>query len=346
MKITRIEIPAFRNIEHLYLDIPSNIISFCGNNKLGKTNCLNALYWCLTGVTLDNTSGDEKNIPYGKDSAEVRIITDMGKFARSVNADHKQTLKIDDIEVKKNEFEERVYKKCNNLFNEFRFFLNPMYLAQVKESDFRKWFIKHLELDIESEFNKLDELKKSYLIELSQRKFNVEETSKSFADKKKTFKKNVDEWVIICDYLHRYQPSLKRDIEQAELMLSIHQKDLQDIETKIILLDEFVVELDKIYQEKTDVKLLEKGIGEDVWKEVCRPLVKGTSTYWFNGSTAEQKTTLCNFVASMGSTLPMFIDEAEIFDSDSLSNLKATVNNQIFCAKVVDGLTKIHVKVD
>ena len=63
IRIVSVEINNFRNLSNVKFDMTQKNTSFVGNNRLGKTNILNAILWCLTGYDVVGNSKDLLNVP-------------------------------------------------------------------------------------------------------------------------------------------------------------------------------------------------------------------------------------------------------------------------------------------
>lgn len=91
MKVTSVELTAFRNYETLKVDLTSGINVFFGLNAQGKTNILEAVYLCACARS-HRTSRDADMIKNGHDEYDVRIT-----FMNS--STHEESLEIRYLDI-------------------------------------------------------------------------------------------------------------------------------------------------------------------------------------------------------------------------------------------------------
>lgn len=79
MKIKRVVIENFRNIEHAEYELGDRNI-FSGPNYKGKTNTLLAIYWLLNGYQLDGSSDDASNKPNFSSESMKKVVSVLLEF--------------------------------------------------------------------------------------------------------------------------------------------------------------------------------------------------------------------------------------------------------------------------
>ncbi len=89
MKITQIDLPAFRNFKGVTIPTDCSRIYICGTNNVGKTGIREAIKWGLTGrcdVTDAKGTGAEDLIPQGKREGSVALtVSGLGVVRRMIN---------------------------------------------------------------------------------------------------------------------------------------------------------------------------------------------------------------------------------------------------------------------
>ena len=346
--IKSIEIKAFRNIKDKVYKCDKNIITIIGNNTVGKTNTLNAIYWCLTGCDLEGSIDNSLNIPYGEKEASVKIVLDSGTITRTVNSDDfKVVVSINGEDYGSKTAESKIdeilgiselAKKDTAKFKVRRFLLNPKYYQLVSVGEFRKWFLSVMFKDITEE----EIIKESSLSEVVQKLVLTGESLSSMsnnANKKiKSLNAQIDKNNAIQDFLTSkcitaYNEELAEDTKKCKL-------ELLKLQELVVAIDEAALELSWFYQNHIDyVKLLEKGKEDDVWKEVCYPYPFNYNLPFSSGSTAETILVSIMFINTVEETLlnahlPKLIDEGETLDRKSLEYLTKTSDSQLFITKV------------
>ncbi len=73
MYVKRILLQNYRNYESLNLDLTRNVNILCGQNAQGKTNLLEAIYFCATGRS-HRTAYDRECIRAGEEEALIKIL--------------------------------------------------------------------------------------------------------------------------------------------------------------------------------------------------------------------------------------------------------------------------------
>ena len=105
MLIKNIYLEDFRNYEKQNIDLSNNINVFYGNNAQGKTNILEALYFCALGRSF-RTFKENELIKFEKSNA--KIIVEYTKNERdnqieiNLNKNSKKVVKLNGIKINKN----------------------------------------------------------------------------------------------------------------------------------------------------------------------------------------------------------------------------------------------------
>lgn len=77
MKILRLRLENFRNFEDTTLDFTDGINILAGNNAQGKTNCIEAIYFC-TCLKSYRVKREEQLIRFGKENASITLDFSVG----------------------------------------------------------------------------------------------------------------------------------------------------------------------------------------------------------------------------------------------------------------------------
>lgn len=371
MKITKIKINSFRNLSDVEFDVSGNT-TFSGQNHLGKTNILNACYWCLTGTDLDNCSSNSLNVPnelknaeieQGKLLVDVELTTDVGSIRRTINYNKgtlQETIYIDGYPATTlKDGEIAIDKKLGILaltvinFGKFelrRFLLNPLYALQVSESELRQFYIG--QFDNES----------SRSVAFDSLNPNVREVIRGLYD---AFGGSVGAMSVDVNNDIR---QTKKDLSDIKVIRSyLNSIDFTNIEEEKFKIDEDIINISSKLQKLTSIKsgidmyaaalglviegefqkvvpelqlkLFEHDRSGEVIKECCKPIIRRTGLPLQMGSTSEKilKTLgmVYFFEKQAGIKLPVFIDEGETLDELTFKSL-SILPNQFFVSVVSD----------
>jgi len=105
MYITNLELVNFRNYNNLKLDIDKGVNVFFGNNAVGKTNILEAIY--MTAITKSYRTTKENEVVNFNESYSNIFVNYVDKLERNskvqiyIDQDSKKKIKEDDIDVKR-----------------------------------------------------------------------------------------------------------------------------------------------------------------------------------------------------------------------------------------------------
>ena len=354
MKIKVVSIIAFRNIENFTFNA-RDITLISGNNMKGKTNTLNAINWCLTGIDLNGSNDNSLNIPKSKDRAYVRIELDSGVIERIAKLEDNQvnsTIIINGKEFGAKTADKEIDKLLGiSEISAFdtqkvkvkRLLLNPMLYRSIAPKDLRNWLINVLfgnikESQIIKQSNLSEVSKKLLLNELDT--ISLAELSKANSSNKKKCEEEIKQKDIILDYLHsKLINAYNEELENEKKSL---KKNLLKYSELKVAIDEGALELNKFYasvlsKRTLDIVLLERNKEEDSYKEVCYPRINGNFPIQ-NGSTAELivvSVMFINLLETLTNTksFPKLIDEGETLDKQMLESLRES-NSQLFITKV------------
>lgn len=382
MKITinKVNIKSFRNIkntEYTFSELGGNV-AISGGNALGKTNTLNAIMWCLTGSDLFGNATKQLNVPNDYDSNEIsldcpvdvevelnvgtieRTYDQNGKEVIYINGNAADTLKNGEtlIDQMLGTLQLSIINKSKK-FDVRKFLLNPLYIKQVATIDFRK-FVLSLINEYVNQKDVLLTLGDSVL-KLLEPYNPLENDINTISDNLSNEKKNLDnllkEQKIVLGWLQKHHKELEKDITDLQESMKSEKKALNGIEEVSIALDRYAIAVSKAYNEFCEryfdginFCLLEKGVTEDVWKNVCYPYIPNTKLPFDQGSTSEQIRLGCLFTLSvikkfsMTNTLPLLFDECETLDYKSLNIISKQNDTQLITACVVPSLDHIEIR--
>ena len=128
MEITKIELFGFRNYKKAEINFGNNLNIICGKNAQGKTNLLEAVYFCVVGKSF-RASREKEVINISSDIAKIKVYIKKQVGTSTVeiifSRTSKKTIKINGIPI----------KKISELLGEFNaVFFAPDELKLIKES--------------------------------------------------------------------------------------------------------------------------------------------------------------------------------------------------------------------
>ena len=368
IKIEKVIIGAFRNLTNKTFELDSNscLTTFCGNNHIGKTNVLNAIMWCLTGMDLEDTKDIRQNIPNGTQITDdvpvvdVKVQLTTGSVRRTVVPSGKAmvtSVYINDTVVATKAAEAQIDKMLGILelaiahntskFNVRRFLLNPLYIEKLTPTDFRQFVMSFIKdkVSYNDHFKKLNEIQQKVLSEIknSHDPSVIGAEIKSLVSQAKT---EIQKKLIIVEYLTNKHSELQNETESL-------RKEIQQKEQQLILLEQaevannqLAISIKQAYNEVckdlfngVEISLLEKSATIDSWVETCKPYLPN-GVEFANGSTSEKIILASKLATSVlereniDIRLPMLIDEWETVDSKSSFNMTLNCQTQIIAAQV------------
>lgn len=128
MYIKRLQMLNYRNYKSLNITLGKNVNVFMGDNAQGKTNILEAIYYC-TFAKSHRTSKDRELINWNSDSAYVSLLVGKDRLDKNIDInilkDGKKAIKINKIKV----------SKIGELFGNFNVVMfSPEDLKIIKDS--------------------------------------------------------------------------------------------------------------------------------------------------------------------------------------------------------------------
>ena len=351
--LNKISVSNFRNVKHCdFCFAESNNLVIEGKNAIGKTNTLNAIHWAFTGVNLDGSNDNRSNLAKGtEEPIVVTLEFDGFSFTRKcemVDGSPTVTILINDIEQKSIKAGEAMLHTKLGLsdivlaqpsgFDIVRFLLNPFYFDGVSAKSLRNFMIWLAHLDLISASK--SQGKKTLDIIKEYKTNDPTEIIDALGKEKRTLKKNID----CCKTAKTLFKDYPDFVEIANKTLAQLNKDLVVLETKEALIEKYALfisnHLNTYYQSALGIKIcmLEKGVGEDVYKDVCYPILPKSNLPFSLGSQAERTIVAIKFIQSVClgyniKPLPLLIDNMESLDSDTLEFLEE-LNVQYIGARV------------
>ena len=105
MKIKRIYLENFRNYEAQEINLEDNMNVFYGNNAQGKTNILEALYFCALGRSF-RTHKESELIHFGEEKAKIVIDFEKNNLEKKIefilNKSERKKILLNGIKINKN----------------------------------------------------------------------------------------------------------------------------------------------------------------------------------------------------------------------------------------------------
>ncbi|MDU1568800.1 MAG: DNA replication/repair protein RecF [Clostridium sp.] len=128
MYIKRLQMLNYRNYKSLNITLGKNVNVFMGDNAQGKTNILEAIYYCAFAKS-HRTSKDRELIDWNSDSAYVSLLVGKDRLDKNIDInilkDGKKAIKINKIKV----------SKIGELFGNFNVVMfSPEDLKIIKDS--------------------------------------------------------------------------------------------------------------------------------------------------------------------------------------------------------------------
>ena len=198
MYIKKIQILNYRNYKSLNITLGKNVNVFMGDNAQGKTNILEAIYYCAFARS-HRTSKDRELINWNEESAYVSILVGRDRLDKTIDInilkDGKKAIRINKIKA----------SKIGELFGNFNVVMfSPEDLRIIKDSPgVRRKFIdmmisslKPNYIHILNNYNKTLEQRNSYLRQIkyekkSEKMLDIwDEQLSDFAEKVFLYRKN------------------------------------------------------------------------------------------------------------------------------------------------------------
>ncbi len=104
MKVKSVSVQGFRNLKDDTIELNDGINIFCGDNAQGKTNILEAIYFCSMGRS-HRIKQDSRLINFDKKEAHIRVFTEKEKRNDRIDVhikkDEKKGIAVNGIAIKK-----------------------------------------------------------------------------------------------------------------------------------------------------------------------------------------------------------------------------------------------------
>ena len=330
--LKRVVVHNFRNVGQKELvfdaDNPSIIIS--GPNMTGKTNTLNAIHWAFTGTTIDGSADNRANFPLsGETKTSVlldfktftfervcEMVDDTPSVSIYVDGDKAKTVKNGEaILYAKLGLSDIVLTQPKD-FNIVKFLINPLYFETVKPMALRKFFYYLANVN----FNQIadDQTKAVQRLLEEREQYDPYKLCESIDKDKKAQKKIIDGCKVARDLF----PSITEEADRKEKEAT---KTMKSLETDEALAEKYALNIskhiNKYYESAMGIQvcLLEKGVGEDVYKDVCYPILPKSQLPFAVGSYAERYYIGTKFIQEFClkfdvKPLPILLDNMESLD--------------------------------
>ena len=260
LKLQTISIQNFKGIRDITLNLNGQSAAISGRNGCGKSSIVDAFTWCLFGV---NANGDSP----GSDAFREKPLDENGNIIHnlttSVQLDFllddkpfnvKRELSeswvkrrgsaertfqgnvskfyINDVELKKTEFEERIsaiistdtFKQIGILgyFNGMDWKKRRQYLMNLAGNDVDNQLLQSPEY-------------KSIADEVNKRNISVDDLKKVLSDQKKKLSSDLKTFPVRIDEARKSMPVLREhEVSDAEYMINDTKKDIEKIDQLII----------------------------------------------------------------------------------------------------------------
>lgn len=153
--IKSFEVRSFKNLKDVRFDTNGKSVGITGENGIGKSNLLNAIYWCLTGADLEGSVDNSNFVPFHdkQQSVDVAVELNVATIRRRASYDVKgtlsqmltidgvdaPTLKDGEIEIDKRLgiLEYTLESFSNKDFNLRQFLMNPNYYLTLSPKTIR-----------------------------------------------------------------------------------------------------------------------------------------------------------------------------------------------------------------
>ena len=244
--------------------------------------------------------------------------------------------------------------------------LNPLSIFDNTNKDLRLLVMKQIDSIykptasslLENQTDNIKSVVKKYLVE-SDLNSVVDNLQKSIKDVIKEHEGRVSAIkVILNTEIIKNNPSVEKELND---LLAAESKKVVELKDEKVAIDLFIESINHYYQVQSAklykdmrIVLFEKGVSEDVYKEVFVPYIVGDKTRLQNASTSEKVINSIKFInqyikhSGHDVKIPVLIDEFETIDTKSVEELnKVCKSHFIVGAKVdtqYDALTQLPLK--
>lgn len=369
VRIQRVTIHSFKNIKNLSINLfDGDNLTIEGKNGLGKSNILNAIYWCLNGADTNGCVDNAQFVPFRNSEfkVDVEVQTNVGKFERIAETDAKgttlQTVKIDDLVYTLKDFDIELDKRfgilgftlnsfSNKDFKLREFLMNPTYHSRLAPKTIRDILAKRYSYEFaNSKDYKYPQFTLLFLDVLKTNGVNLDEVknfyepiesvSAKLETKKKELKKELEENEIVYKYLSKHL-DCDRHSKLVEYIISEIKESLKLIEQDLLILDSGRQTWNELLERNQSGTLRVK-----FQQTTAKGIVKNDIAVEETGINLRQVSTSENTMDSLelidlylkgvgcAVDLPIFIDRAESINADKLKSLKG---KQVILTKVTSG---------
>lgn len=359
--IQRVNILSFKNMTDLQFNVQGDLL-IEGHNGLGKSNILNAIYWCLTGRDLNGESDNKKfiNKKSTDDLVDVEVTMNVGKVRRTVK-NSSESIYINDIpapSLKDGEIEiDRILgilaftlsTFSNKDFRLREFLMNPNYHLTLAPKTMRDIVLKRLCFEgtyqgfVVNKNPLFDELLKKYntsAVTPTEIYNKLEQLGASIGKSQKELKAKIERYDSALKVMKELEGKYEIDFDLVTKEL---QKEIEDCKKKQL---EYESEIQVL---QTGYDSLHEALGSiDPTLKLFETTQKGTNKntidFIIDGIEIEQRSTseaildslrmINNYQQAIGCfyELPKFIDKAESIDK--LEKIKTATNSQFLATCV------------
>lgn len=349
-----VTIQNFKSLVNKTLVCDKNKTIIEGANMTGKTTVLDAIYWAVTGHTLDESANNNALIPLGSKEITTRVSLEFDNFTLvrglyrdkasistfvEIDGEIIPTLKKADaiINAKLGLTDASIISPKG--FDIKAFLMNPLYFESVAPGTMRKFYYKMANIDLIEIYEKQKDPVKDAMARVKGVELDPYILLDTIASEQKENKKKIDALNIVMSLI----PPTKK---MESLVKSLLKKNTL-LEADAALIKNYALDVN-LYLNNTynkyglDIRLTEYNITTNVAKEVCYPTLANNLPYSL-GSYAE-KTLVATMLVTMFAhqyklaPLPLLIDNMESLDEKStkfLNNYIEGYSLQYIGAKVI-----------
>lgn len=329
-----VSIRNFRNVSSKDIVLSAAATVIAGHNMTGKTNTLNAIHWAFTGTCLDGSNDNRANFNFNDETKAMSVKLEFDSFTferRCVltaegpqvsvlfNGEECKTIKTGEALLHKELGLTDIILTQPKEFNIVRFLLDPLYFDTVSPSALRKFFYQLSNTD----FRSIAEQQSNAVSEMLKKRDQNDpyKLADAVSKDKKAAKKVLDGCKVAKDLF----PSVTKEAEAKE---KEYNKKLTLLEAEAGLVDRYALavskRVNKFYEKAMGIQIcmLEKGVGDDVFKDVCYPILPNSKLPFSLGSQAERTFVGMKFINEVCLTwnikpLVILLDNMESLDAET-----------------------------
>lgn len=260
LKLQTMSIQNFKGIHDMTLNLNGQSAAISGRNGCGKSSIVDAFTWCLFGV---NANGDSP----GSDAFREKPLDENGNIVHNLTTSVQLDFLLDDKPFNvKRELSESWVKRRGSLEPTFqgnvsKFFINDV---ELKKTEFEERISSIISTDtfkqigILGYFNGMDwKKRRQYLMnlagndvdnqllqsaeyksiadEVNKRNISVDDLKKVLSDQKKKLSNDLKTFPVRIDEARKSMPVLREhEVSDAEYMINDTKKDIEKIDQLII----------------------------------------------------------------------------------------------------------------